>query len=296
MRIFVTGGSGYIGSAVIPALVKAGHEVVALSRSAEKDRLLGELGAHPHRGTLADSNSYFLEAAKCEALVHMAFDYAAQGPEQDRAAVETLLEAGAEGGARSFVFTSGVWVLGSCSTPADEKRATNQPLPMVAWRAEHEKLTLEARTDELATSVIRPGLVYGGKGGLLLSLFETAEKEGASEYVGDGKNHWPLIHREDLAELYRLVIETQAEGVFHGVDGAPLTVAEVARLASQAAGAGGKTRSVPTAEAKKKLGPLVEALALDQVVIAPRARGLGWQPRLASFAQGAMTAYSEWKA
>jgi nucleoside-diphosphate-sugar epimerase len=295
MRVFITGATGYIGQAVVPALVEAGHEVVGLSRSAEKDNALVKLGAEPVRGSLSEPESYRAEAAQCEVIIHAAFDYQAEGAAKDLSAVDTLLAAAKQGGAKSFIFTSGVWVLGSCPDGADEHHATH-PFPTVKWRVDHEQRVLAARTADLATAVLRPGIVYGGKSSLLNPLFESAERDGAATYVGDGKNRWPLIYRDDLAQLYRLIIETQADGLFHGVDGSSLAVAEVARLAGLAAGKGGETKSLPLEVAKKERGAWVEALVLDQVVIAPRSRELGWQPRFASFAQGSVPAYSEWKA
>ena len=159
MRIFMTGATGYIGQGLVPILVEAGHEIVALSRSPEKDNALVKLGAEPVRGTLAAPDSYRAEAAQAEGIIHAAFDYASNGAKQDRTAIETLIAAGKEGGAQCFVFTSGVWVLGECPDGADEHHVITKPLPRVAWREEHEKLVLAARTADFATAVLRSGLV-----------------------------------------------------------------------------------------------------------------------------------------
>ncbi len=165
----------------------------------------------------------------------------------------------------------------------------------MAWRPAHERLVLGSTTETLATAVIRPGMVYGGKGGLVSSLFASAVNEGVVAYVGDGRNRWSLVHRDDLAVLYRLVLERRAREVFHGVDGVPARTAELARAAAEAAGKGGATRSVPLEEARKQMGPVADALVLDQVVVTRRAGELGWKPARRSFLESARAAYLEWR-
>lgn len=114
---------------------------------------------------------------------------------------------------------------------------------------------------------------------------------GAAEYHGDGRNRWTLVYLRDLAGLYRKIAECQAAGLFHGVDGAPLTVQEVAQAASFAAGAGGRTRSIPRLEHDEHAE---RALDRDVAVVSRRSRELGWAPRFVSFAEGAEQAFAEW--
>lgn len=293
MRVFVTGGSGYIGSAVLAALIQAEHKVTGLSRSHESDTVLRRLGAEPVRGALGETRKLVPFMAQHDVLVHLAIDYGL-GPPADAEAIDAMLEASRqEGGPKQVVYTSGVWALGNTPTPASENAPADRPAAASAWRTPHERRVLEAATAGLATAVVRPGMVYGGKRGLVSPFFESAVKEGASAYVGDGSNHWALVHREDLAELYRLLVEKRARGVFHGVDGASPTLVEVARAASVAAGKGA-IRSVPLEEARQKLGAVADALALDQVVVAPRALELGWQPKRPPFIQSAGEAFREW--
>lgn len=297
MRIFITGGTGYIGSAVVAALVKAGHEVSGLVRSAESARVLEAMGGRAVEGDLKDGSTYAAAAAKAEALVHAAFEYSARGVEADRTAVDTLLDAARRTKAL-VLYTSGCWVLGNTGDgPADESASTERAAELVAWRPAHERAVLEAgdAAGGPATAVIRPGMVYGGRGGLASHLFESAVETGAAEYVGDGANRWSMVHREDLADLYRLVVERTARGIFHGVDGHAARVAEAARAASEAAGKGGATRSVPLEEARRKLGPVADALCLDQVLAAPRSAELGWRPARASFVETAPASFAEWR-
>ncbi len=293
MRVFVTGGTGYVGSAVVKALVQGGHRVASLSRSPERDTALQALGAEPVRGSLPDLPRLAERLSEHDALVHMAMDYGL-GPAADRAAMEALLGAARAAKApRLVVYTSGVWVLGETSSPAGEDASTARPAAAVAWRPAHERLVLDAASGSLATAVVRPGIVWGEKRGLFIGFMESARKDGAAAHVGPGANCWPPVHREDLAALYRLVVERRARGVYHGVDGTAPRVAEIARALSEAAGAKGATRSIPIEEARKTMGPMADALAMDQVVAAPRSAELGWKARHPAFPEAAKAAFAE---
>lgn len=298
MDVFVTGATGYIGNAVVRELLAAGHRVTGLVRSPEKAAEVEALGARAVVGDLKDPAGWRDEAARHEALVHTAFESSREGVAADRAAVEGLIAAARQGsGPRSLVYTSGIWVLGNTGdTPAFEDAPTDRPAPLVAWRVGHERLVLDAADDRVATAVVRPGMVYGGSGGFSAPYFTSAEKGGASQHVGDGTNRVPFIHVEDLARFYRAVVERRGRGVFHAVDGRDVPLAEVARAASLAAGAGGAIRSLPLDEARTKMGPTADALALDQVVRSRRAAELGWEPRHAGFVADAPETYREMKA
>jgi nucleoside-diphosphate-sugar epimerase len=296
MHVFVTGATGYIGHAVVAELAAAGHAVTGLVRSDEKAGLVRRLGARAVIGDIADPATYREHAAEHEALVHTAFDASPAAVAADRTAVETLIAATHPGKAQALIYTSGIWVLGATgNAPVFEGAPTDHPAPLVAWRPAHERLVLDAADHRLATAVIRPGIVYGGRGGLLGAYFESAEKEGAAKYVGDGRNRLPMIHVEDLARFYRRLVEHGARGIFHAVDGNAVPVAEVARAASEAAGKGGATRSIPLDEARATLGPFADALALDQLVESRRAADLGWRPEHPGFLAGAGKAYQDWK-
>lgn len=295
MKIFVTGSTGYVGSAVVRALVKAGHQVTGLFFSPDKEALLKSFGAAAVKGSLDAPQEWEERAAEHDAILHTGFVRTANPAESDRRAVEAMLSAAkVKNLTRCFVYTSGVWVLGNTGAKgADESGTTNHPADAVSWRPSMEEFVLNAGTEKLSTAVIRPGLVYGGKAGILAMLWGSALKDGAAQYVGEGQNHWPLVHREDLAQLYRLVAEKAAKGVFHGVDNHPLKVLEVAQAVSRAAGKNGAVKSWPLAEAQKQLGPFAEALALEQKVTTKRSLELGWKPSYPSFLNSADQAFKE---
>lgn len=294
MRVFVTGATGYIGSAVARELADAGHDVAGLTRMAEKSSYLEGLGARAVLGDIRDVDSYRGEAAAADALVHIAAEDSPAGPDVDLMALEALLRAAEDGKATRLVYTSGCFVLGETEEPAAEDASTDNAPPLVAWRPPRERRVIEAASPALATAVIRPGMVYGGKNGMFATYFVTAERNDAASFIGDGANHWSPVYLGDVARLYRLVLEERARGIFHCAEGAEL-VGNLAVAASRAAGAGGATHRIRLEEAREEYGPFADALVMDQVMICPRSRELGWEPEHPPFVESADAVYAEWK-
>lgn len=295
MKIFVTGATGYIGSAVVRELAAGGHEVAGLTRLAEKASYLEDLGARTVVGDIRDVDSYRDEALAAEALIHVAAEDSPAAPDVDKMALEALLYAAKEGTASRLVYTSGCFVLGETGpVPAAEDAPTDGAPPLVAWRVPRERQVVEAASPDLATAVIRPGMVYGGKNGMFATFFATAERNGAASFVGDGANHWSPVHLGDVARLYRLVVERPGRGIFHCAERAEL-VGKLAMAASRAAGAGGATHRVRVEEAREEYGPFADALVMDQVMAWPRASELGWEPEHAPFSESADAVYRTWK-
>lgn len=296
MRIFVTGATGYIGSAVVRELVDGEHHVTGLTRLAEKASYLRSMGVEPVVGDLRDVDSYRDAVMTSDALIHLAAEDSEARPSVDRAAVDALLEGAAAGAARIVVYTSGCFVLGETGDePAHEDASTAGAPELVAWRPAQEERVLEAATTDLATSVIRPGMVYGGKDGAFAAFFASAEQEGAARFVGDGANRWSPVYRGDVARLYRMVVEKGARGIFHCAEPAKL-VGELAMAASRAAGAGGATERIRVEEARREMGEFADALTMDQVLGCGRAHQLGWEPAHPPFMESADAVYREWKA
>lgn len=281
MKIFITGGTGYVGGPVVARLARA-HDVTALARTDAGAQGLARVGATPLHGALDDVTSFRDAAAQADAIVHLA---------AGRHPVDELL---ALAGGRVFVYTSVLFLLGD--TAAADEETSPRPLPHLVSRLEEEQRVLAAATSDRATAVIRPGMVYGGgDGGAVSMLFRTAADEGAAAYVGDGANEWPLVHRDDVADLFALVVEAQARGVFHAVDEAPATVLQIARAASEAAACEGRTRAIALDDARQFLGPFADALVLNQHVTAPRSHALGWAAARPPFVSDAPRAYDEWR-
>src|SRR5204863_4223249 len=136
MRIFLTGGTGYVGSAVLDSLVRAGHRVDALVRNAEKAAQVQARGAHPVVGELGKVQSYAQVAGAADGVVHTALDYSGRGPQNDRAALDTFLTP-TLGRQRLQIYASGLWILRPCPAPADESAPLN-PVAPAAWRRPHQ--------------------------------------------------------------------------------------------------------------------------------------------------------------
>ncbi|HXH23797.1 MAG TPA: NAD-dependent epimerase/dehydratase family protein [Vicinamibacterales bacterium] len=299
MQVFLTGATGYIGSAVLDALLRAGHHVRALVRDPEKAAAVVRRRAEAILGDLQKPSSYAAAAAECEAIVHTAFERAKRGPRVDRLAIETLLAAArrraAAGGPAAVIYTSEVWVLGATQGRATEEAPVN-PTPLVAWRPEHERLVLEANRDNVRTAVVRPGIVYGGAHGIIGDMLKDADN-GLLRVVGDGTNHWPCIYHRDLADLYvRLVGSPDAAGVFHANDEADERVIDIVEAIAAHARRRPDVRHVPLQEARVKMGSYADALALDQIVGSPRARAIGWAPALHSVARNVARIVEEFRA
>ena len=298
MRIFLTGATGYVGSAVMEALLRSGHEVTALVRDPEKAERVSRRGVQPVIGELGNPGGYTDAAQSADALVHTAFESSSRKQELDRLAIDTLLgvagRRAASGQPAAFVYTSGVWVLGDTQGRATEDAPLN-PTPLVSWRPEHERLVLDGARAGVRTIVVRPGLVYGGARGIIGDLLKDASN-GLVRVVGDGRNHWACIYDRDLADLYaRVVTMPGASGIFHANDEADERVEDIVEAIARQAKMRPDVRHVPIEEARKKMGPYADALALDQMVRSPRARALGWAPTLHSVAGSAARLLEEFR-
>ena len=291
MKVFLTGGSGYIGSAVALALKKAGHDVLALVRSEAKGEALKKAGVKIAVGELANPAGYAPSAWGRAAFVHVAQDWSPQGPELDRKTIASARDLLRGQVCATFIYTSGCWVQGPTDGVADESTPL-RPARAVAWRPAHEQAALEMAKDGIRSVVVRPAIVYGGpRGGIPAMFFGTALKHGAAHTIGSGDNHWPLVHVDDLAELYvRLVERAPAGSVYYAADASRLTQREIAEAASRAAGKDGKV------QAQQPDGtPYHEALMLDQQISSEKARNdLEWRPRHESFVAEAAPLYGAW--
>jgi nucleoside-diphosphate-sugar epimerase len=294
MRIFLTGATGYLGSTVCAALLRAGHEITALARPSGKTRRLASLGVKVLVADLGEPATYRDAAEGFDAYVHMAYDSSPRGAEMDRLAIETLRDRAWRCSKSALIYTSGVWVLGSSREPMDESAAVN-PTPMVAWRAEHEPLVLEANGGGMRAIVVRPGIVYGGSDGIISGMLREADNS-IMRVIGNGENHWPMVYDRDLADLYvKLVAHPEASGIFHATDDGEERVIDLVKAMSRQCEFTPEIRYMPLPEARAKLGTYADALALDQIVRSPRAREIGWHPTLKSASRNVPRLFEEWR-
>ncbi|PWN01624.1 hypothetical protein DJ010_16365 [Nocardioides silvaticus] len=268
MKILVIGGTGYIGSAVVRRLSEAGHEPLVLVRDPD------ERPAAPSRtGDLTDPASLRRAVTpEIDAVVHAATP--TDSWDTDLAALAALTDT-LEG--RTLVYLSGIWVLGRSAEAVDESAHTN-PIPIVSERPRLERHVLDATG--VRGVVIRPGIVHGAGGGIPGMMVAWARAAGTGRYVGEPTVRWPMVHVDDLADLVLLALDrARAGSVLHAVSESSVAVKELAVEADLAAGGSGQAEAWPVDDAATELGePFAEALALDQEVVAPAARELGWAP------------------
>jgi nucleoside-diphosphate-sugar epimerase len=295
LRVFLTGGTGYIGTAVLDAALKAGHRVSAIARDPEKVDRLNVMGATGILAELATPKRYLDAVRRADVVIHTALEDSPRGPQVDRTFLEQVIPVlSANERPAKLIYTSGIWVLGNTHAPADET-APLDPAEISAWRVEHERLVLESATSSLQAVVVRPGIVYGDGRGIIADLLKDA-LNGLVRVVGSGQNHWPCVYDRDLADLYvRLVQLPGASGIYHATDEGDERVIDIVDGIAGHLSQRPDVRHVGIDEARAQMGPYADALALDQVLRSPRARALGWTPTLRSVADNVARLFEEYR-
>ncbi|AQT78647.1 3-beta hydroxysteroid dehydrogenase [Mycolicibacterium litorale] len=226
MKIFVTGASGWVGSAVVPELMSAGHDVIGLARSDASADALAARGASVHRGDLNDEESLRRGAAAADAVIHLAFrhdfDNFAQGCELDRRAITALGQTLA-GSDRPLVVTNGTAGHAPGHVLTEDQPATSQS----PRTSEHTALAFADQGVRVSIVRLAPSVHGTGDYGFVPRLIDIARDTGVAAYIGDGVNRWSAVHRDDAAALFRLAVEAAPTGtILHAVaeEGVPTRV------------------------------------------------------------------------
>ena len=285
MRLFVTGGSGFIGSAVVPELLGAGHEVVGLARSDVSAAALANAGAEVLRGDLEDLDSLRRGAKASDGVVHLGYvhDFSDMtiGAAVDLRAVEAIGDTLA-GSDKPFVITTGTLLLalgsveiapGGFGTEEDVSRAA---MPRVA--SENTAIALAERGVRSSAIRLSPSVHGVGDHGFVPILIGIAREKGVSAFVGDGANRWPGVHRLDAARLFRLAVENAPAGSrWHGVGDEGVPFRDIAEVIGRHLHV--PVRSVPSEEADEHFGFLGGLVSVDNPTSNALTRErLGWEP------------------
>lgn len=277
MRIFLTGGSGYLGGVLTEHLIASGHQVSALARSDAARERVTELGAEAVPGSLAEPETLRRAAAEADAVVHAAVDFTSPAMrELEQPALAAMLAGLAPG--RPFLYTStGLVYPDRQGLATDEETPVDPEHSPQPYKVLGEQQVLAAEGP--AVTVIRAALVYGrGGSGLLQGMLANARQRGVATYIGDGGNEWSSVHVDDLARLYLAALTRSEPGlVVNAASGSRVSMRQIAEAVADVTGA--RTLSLTLDQAQQMIGPFAGVLTRSAPLDASRAeRLLGWKP------------------
>ncbi|MFJ5601065.1 SDR family oxidoreductase [Micromonospora parva] len=286
MRVFVTGASGHLGSAVVPELLSAGHEVVGLARSDTSAAAIEKLGAQAHRGDLADLDVLRDQAVAADGVIHLAFrhDLMVNGDLAGAARTDldalTALADGLAGSGKPLVGTSGTAMLvmgGIVGRPGTE----HDTFPGGGYRIDAENFVADLGSRGVRSSIVRLApTVHSSldRYGFISTIIAAARRRGYAAYVGEGTNRWPAVHTLDAAVLYRLALEKAPAGTrLHGAADEGVPFRQIAAAIGDNLGL--RVRSISPAEADEHFGFLGSFVQIDNPTSSALTRDLlGWTP------------------
>ena len=280
MQILVLGGTGSIGSAVVRQLIARGHAVLGLARSESSANRLAGVGASPILGDIASPEGWTGQLARVDAVIHAACDFDSEMGAIDRRLLDGLLPAlGRQPNKPRFIYTGGCWLFGATGNEVATEEAALRPLPAFAWMVPHLRRILAA--PEVDGIVIHPAMVYMADGGVFHHFARDAAKHRAVRVVESESVRWPLVHRDDLANLYALALErAPAKSTYIGAANDGVRVGQIARAFAKRFGTRDQEPQIMSAEAAAdEWGEWARGYALDQRLSGAKAqRELGWQP------------------
>ena len=283
MHVFVTGATGFVGSALVKELVTNGHQVLGLARSDQGAQTLMDAGAEVHRGSLEDLDNLRRGAEAADGVAHLAFihDFSKyqENIDTDKGVIAALTDALA-GSSKPLVTTFGLGLLVPGVTPTEDEAAN----PAMNPRGSLEPLALAAAERGVRASFVRlPPTVHGaGDHAFVPVLIDIARQKGFAAYVGEGSNHWPAVHRFDAAKVYRLALEMAAPGTrLHAVAEEGVLLRDIAQTIGE--GLGLPVRSIAQEEAVGHFGWMADFVAMDAPASSHLTRErFSWQPQEAS--------------
>jgi nucleoside-diphosphate-sugar epimerase len=281
LRVLVLGGTGLIGTAVVRELVARGHELFGLARSAASAATLDHIGVRSFAGDIRSPEQWVASLPRCDAVIHMACDFNTDMGAIDRHLLDRLLPAlAAQQQTPRFIYTGGCWLFGATGDLVATEATSFRPLPDFAWMV--PQLHRLLASPGIRGIVLHPAMVYAGERGVFHRFAHAAANGQAVPVVGSEAVRWPLVHADDLAQLYALALERGSPGesyIAAAIEGLP--VGRIARAFARRYLTGHEAPLIVTAEAvAAELGEWARGYALDQRLSGEKARReLGWTPR-----------------